>query len=101
MPYKIEITDLVFDELRTIAVFHRRRIIEEINVQLTHQPTNATRNRKLLSAAVPAFEHAAPIWELRVGEFRVFYDVNEASGIVYIRAVRRKGQGQTTEDLLQ
>jgi hypothetical protein len=31
-----------------------------------------------------------------VGEYRVFYDVDEPGQVVYVRAVRRKEQGQTT-----
>lgn len=41
-----------------------------------------------------------PIWELRVGEFRVFYDVDEPSNMVYVRAVKRKLAGQRTEEIL-
>ena len=41
-----------------------------------------------------------PIWELRVGDYRVFYDVAPAEQVVYVRAVRRKPAGKTTEDIL-
>ena len=37
---------------------------------------------------------------LRFGEYRVFYDVDEAGEIVFVRAVGRKDQGQTTEDVI-
>lgn len=47
-----------------------------------------TRNRKLLEPLVPDFEAVPPIWELRVGDYRIFYDVCEEEKIVYIRAVR-------------
>jgi mRNA-degrading endonuclease RelE of RelBE toxin-antitoxin system len=42
----------------------------------------------------------APIWELRVGDYRVFYDVSAAESVVYVRAVRRKRRGTKTEDIL-
>ncbi len=41
-----------------------------------------------------------PIWELRVGEFRIFYDVAEEERKVYVRAVRRKPPHKTTEETL-
>ena len=44
----------------------------------------------------------APIRELRVGEYRVFYDVSPADeSVVYVRSVRRKPRGTKTEDILK
>lgn len=100
MKFKIEIADLAVEELNRIRAFDRRRIVEEIDRQLQDQPTQVTKNRKRLDSAVPDFEHVAPIWELRVGEFRVFYDVDESAQIVFVRAVRPKRQDQTTEDVI-
>lgn len=98
--FEIEISDLAAEELKRFRVFEQRRIVEEVEEQLSDQPTEVTKNRKRLDSAVPDFEHVEPIWELRVGEFRVFYDVDEASQIVFVRAVRRKRPNQTTEDVI-
>jgi mRNA-degrading endonuclease RelE of RelBE toxin-antitoxin system len=50
--------------------------------QLGHQPTLPTRNRKLLRA------NAVAPWELRVGDIRVYFDVEERpEAIVIVRAV--------------
>jgi mRNA-degrading endonuclease RelE of RelBE toxin-antitoxin system len=38
-------------------------------------------------------------WQLRVGDFRVFYDVDVEQKAVIVRAVRRKGT-RTTEEIL-
>jgi mRNA-degrading endonuclease RelE of RelBE toxin-antitoxin system len=100
MAYSIELTDLVVGELKAIRAFERRRIVDEINGQLAHQPTLVTRNRNRLDAVSPDFKHVPPIWELRVGDYRVFYDVDGASRIVFVRAVRLKGQGRTTEEIV-
>ena len=67
--------------------------------QLVHQPTQATRNRKPLAGLTPKFEHVPPVWELRVGDFRIFYDVDESIPVVNVRAVRRKWPHQTTEQI--
>ena len=88
--YAIEVTDLAIEELSNIRAFERRPILEAIRQQLTYEPTVITRNRKLLESLIPNFESVPPIWELRVGEYRIFYDVDEAEKIVYIRAIRRK-----------
>jgi mRNA-degrading endonuclease RelE of RelBE toxin-antitoxin system len=101
MTYRIEISDLAESELMAIRVFDRRRIVEQVREQLTHQPATETRNRKRLETAVPAFDHTPPVWELRIGEYRVFYDVDQTLGAVFVRAVRRKEPGQTTEDVIQ
>jgi mRNA-degrading endonuclease RelE of RelBE toxin-antitoxin system len=38
--------------------------------------------------------------KLRVGDFRVFYDVDEQTAQVHIRAVRRKEAPQQTKDIV-
>jgi mRNA-degrading endonuclease RelE of RelBE toxin-antitoxin system len=59
-----------------------------------------TRHRKCLNVAVSDFEYMPPIWELRVGDYRVFYDVDEAAQVVSVRAVRLKDAGRTTGEIL-
>jgi len=41
-----------------------------------------------------------PVWELRINEYRVFYDVDDAAKQVVVRAVRRKPPHKTTEEIL-
>jgi mRNA-degrading endonuclease RelE of RelBE toxin-antitoxin system len=100
MAYEVRLSDLAAEHLKGTRVFDRRRIVDEIYLQLEAQPTVSTRNRKRLDTSVPDFEHIPPIWELRVGDYRVFYDVDERQQIVNVRAVRRKVAGQTTEDII-
>ena len=97
MPYAIEITDVAYDELVGIKAFYRRQIIDAIDVQLVSEPMTQTRNRKILIGVQLNFEHELPIWERRVGQYRVDYDVNEESLTVSIRAVRQKPPHTTTE----
>src|SRR5688572_27971603 len=100
MAFQIEISDLAESELKAIRVFERRTIVDQIKAQLSHQPMTATRNRKRLETAAASFEHVPPIWELRVDAWRVFYDVDDTNKTVCVRAVRKKEQGQTTEDII-
>lgn len=99
MAYNILVHELAAEEMESLRTFDRRRVITEIREQLTEEPTVPTRRRKCLVNLSPAFEHELPVWELRVGDFRVFYDVNGDEQCVHIRAVRRKGSSQRTEDI--
>ena len=78
----------------------RRQIIDAIDKQLPHVPTRTTKKRKVLHGLIPPFDSDPPVWQLSVGEYRVFYDVDEVETIVYIRAVRHKPPHKTTEDVL-
>ncbi|MBI4822872.1 MAG: type II toxin-antitoxin system RelE/ParE family toxin [Nitrospirae bacterium] len=63
-------------------------------------PASLSRNRKILINLVPPWDAVPPVWELRVKQYRVFYDVDEAKKIVYVRAVREKPTNKTTEEIL-
>ena len=90
----------VKDDLRQLRAYDRQMVFDTIERQLTHAPTLATKNRKLLHHLIPPFEAIPPIWQLRVGVFRVFYDVDEHEQKVYIRAIRRKPAHLRTEEIL-
>jgi len=98
--FEIRFAESVEDDLRKIQVYYRNRILDSIEEQLTYEPETATRNRKLLENLSPPWQTVAPIWELRVGEYRVFYDVSATESVVYVRAVRKKPPGTKTEDVL-
>ena len=98
--YELRFAADVEDDLKRVRVHDRRRILDSIETQLSHQPTVSTRNRKILVDLTPAWESNPPIWELRVGTYRVFYDVDEDQKEVYVRAVREKPPDKRTEDIL-
>jgi mRNA-degrading endonuclease RelE of RelBE toxin-antitoxin system len=100
MGYEIVVHELAVEELESLRAFDQRRILAEIREQLGDQPGVPTRRRKCLLDLTPSFEHELPVWELRVGTFRVFYDVAEEERQVHIRAVRRKEPRQQTEDIV-
>ena len=84
-------------DLRRIRAHDRARILDEIERCLVEQPQRPSRNRRELTALVPRWEHVPPVWELRVDEHRVFYDVDTQARVVIVRAVRRKGRSTTKE----
>lgn len=98
--FRIEYAEGVAEDLRDLRAYDRSWIIDTIEEQLRYQPTKETRNRKLLEGFGPQWENVHPIWELRVGDFRVFYDVEEVSLVVTIRAIRKKPPHITTEEIL-
>ncbi len=99
MKYDIAFEPLAEEEMEALRTFEHRRIMEAIAQQLCHEPTVETRNRKELKGAKAAFRFDPPLWELRVGQYRVFYDVDEKAKTVAIRSVRKKRPDQTTEDV--
>ena len=98
--YAIEFSAGVLDDLSALRAFDRRRILDRIEEQLSNDPLRVTRRRKILIGLVPSFEAVPPIWQLAVGEYRVFYDVSEERRTVYVRAVRHKPPHRMTEEIL-
>ncbi len=90
----------VVRDLQRLPAFHRSNVIRAIEAQLKDTPAGRPRNRKPLASLIPPWTAELPVWELRVGAYRVFYDVSEEDRIVYTRAVRRKPAGTTTEEIL-
>ena len=99
-PFTIVFSESVKEDLNGLRAYDRRLVLDTIERQLTHTPNVATTQRKLLHNLVPPFEAMPPIWQLRVGAFRVFYDVSEKERQVYVRAVRRKPPHLKTEEIL-
>jgi mRNA-degrading endonuclease RelE of RelBE toxin-antitoxin system len=98
--YVIEYAESVAKDLAHLRASERAQILDRIEAQLRYQPTQQTRNRKVLVGLLPPWDHLEPIWELRMGPYRVFYDVDEAVSVVYVRAIRHKPPHKTTEEIL-
>jgi mRNA-degrading endonuclease RelE of RelBE toxin-antitoxin system len=98
--YRVEYAEGVEGDLHRMRAFDRNSVLDAIDDQLTRVPTEETGHRKRLEGVVPPFEDVDPVWQLAVGEFRVFYDVREPQKRVTILAVRRKPPHKTTKDIL-
>jgi mRNA-degrading endonuclease RelE of RelBE toxin-antitoxin system len=86
--FSITFTPEAIDDLRQLRKYHQQRVIAALETQLRDQPDYETRHRKRLRPNMLAE------WELRVGTFRVFYDVDVEYQVVKIEAVGYK-QGNT------
>jgi mRNA-degrading endonuclease RelE of RelBE toxin-antitoxin system len=62
----------------------QRTIFDQISEQLSYEPVTDTRYRKKLRP------NKVAEYELRIGKFRVFYDVDEEAKTVKIEAVGYK-----------
>ena len=89
MPYRIEYSPEAEDHLRALTARQQAIVLDGVDKQLLHEPTVETRNRK------PMRPNSIAPWELRLGDFRVYYDVKETpESMVYIRAVGIKKRNQ-------
>jgi len=98
--YRVLLIPSAYHELHALRASERRRVAEAIRQALRSQPAVPTRNRKLLRGRRSLKAPPLEVWELRVGAYRVFYDVDEDTRQVTVRAVRRKGR-RTTEEVLK
>lgn len=98
--FRIEYAEGVVDDLAKLRAFDQRRVLDAIRDQLTHEPGKQTRLRKPLEGDIPTFEGVEPVWQLAVGEYRVFYDVDEHARSVIVLAIRRKPPHKTTKEIL-
>jgi mRNA-degrading endonuclease RelE of RelBE toxin-antitoxin system len=77
MPYEIRYSDEAIEQLKKLRVFDRTAILDQIEQVLSVNPTVVSKARvKRLREPAPAQ------FRLRVGEFRVFYDVEDAAVLV-------------------
>ena len=97
--YEILFAIDVEKDLKKFRAFERKAILDAIEKSLAYEPTKPAKNRKVLVNFTPPWDAEPPVWELRVGEYRVFYDVDDEAIQVQVRAVRHKPLGKTTEDI--
>ncbi len=98
--YKIFYSEDVSDDLCRLRADRRNKILDQIETQLRYEPDRETRKRKILVGLTPPREYVEPIWELKIDEYRIFYDIDELTSSVIIRAIRHKPPHTTTEGIL-
>jgi mRNA-degrading endonuclease RelE of RelBE toxin-antitoxin system len=98
--YKILYAKTITHDLKDLHVYECKQILDRIEKQLMYEPTVKTKHRKPIIGLIPPWEHVEPIWELSIGEYRVFYDIDDVALVVNIRAIRHKPPHKTTEEIL-
>jgi mRNA-degrading endonuclease RelE of RelBE toxin-antitoxin system len=92
--FRVLLRPEALDDVNRFRAHDRTRILDEIRRHLTAAPGASTARTKELRLA-----DGRRIRQLRVGEYRVFYDVDAETKTVVVRHVRRKGRS-TTEEVL-
>ncbi len=94
MAFRIEYFPGAIRDLSGLRGFDRQQILDAIPLHLTHQPKQESRSRiKRMSQ---------PFWSeyrLRVGEFRVYYDVDETAQSVNVLRILEKGTAETLKEM--
>jgi mRNA-degrading endonuclease RelE of RelBE toxin-antitoxin system len=84
MPFDIRYSAKAQSHLDALRRFDQLVVADAIETQLRHQPTSPSRHRK------PMRSDLISAWELRVGNFRVYYDVDERANAVDVQAIGEK-----------
>jgi len=98
--FTILFAESVKEDLKGLRVVDRRKILDLVERRLQGEPGRETGHRKILVGLVPPFDAVPPVWQLSVGEYRVFYDLDDSEKTVYVRAIRRKPPHKTTKEIL-
>jgi mRNA-degrading endonuclease RelE of RelBE toxin-antitoxin system len=83
-PYAINITDQAARHLDGPSRYAQGIVLDGIELHLRHQTTQETRRIKLLRL------NPVASWELRLGDYRVLYDVAEEERFVNVLVVGEK-----------
>ena len=84
MTYTIEFTEEAKRDLAYFTAHARKKILHKVREQLSHEPSVQTRNRKSLR------DNPVAPWELRIGHYRVFYQIDQNVVTVGVVAVGQK-----------
>ena len=84
MSFDVRILPDTLEHLKSFSAYYQRIILREIEEQLTHTPTEETSHKTQM------LPNELARWELRVGDYRVFYDVIESESRVPVVAIGRK-----------
>ncbi|MBE7550296.1 MAG: type II toxin-antitoxin system RelE/ParE family toxin [Anaerolineales bacterium] len=84
MAYVIDVTQEAKEDLSYYTAFERKTIVTEIRAQLKYEPLVETKNRKQLR------DNPIATWELRIGMYRVFYEVDVTGQTVSVVSAGHK-----------
>ena len=91
-PYEIRYAEEAAADIRALRAYDQRKILDGIEVHLTHQPRFLSRTR--IKGMVQPFWSQ---YRLRVEEFRVYYDVDDETHVVHVLRVLQKTTQLTPE----
>jgi len=85
LKYRIEYSPDTEDHFRILTTRQQVAVLDTVEKQLQYQPSVETRNRK------PMRPNPVAPWELRTGNLRVYYDIeDDPEHVVYIERLESK-----------
>jgi mRNA-degrading endonuclease RelE of RelBE toxin-antitoxin system len=87
-PFDINLTDGAQADLSWFTAYAQRIILDGIEVHLRYQPTLGS------SRIVAMRPNPVASWELRLGDYRVLYDVDDNTRAATIQAIGEKRGGR-------
>ena len=91
-PYEIRYAEEAAEDIRELRAFHQNKVMDGIEEYLTVQPGQESTSR--IKAMSPPFWSQ---YRLRVGDFRVYFDVDEEEHAVNVLRVLKKGTASTPQ----
>lgn len=89
MAYRVDYSPDAEEHLRALTRREQVIVLDAVDQRLKDQPTVEKKNRK------PMRPNPVAPWELRIGNLRVYYDVEkDPEAVVFIRAVGIKQRNQ-------
>ena len=85
MAFKIELVQEAWEDLRAFRKSDQVRILDALEVHLSHEPTRVSRSR--IKHLRPG---TRPPYRLRIDEIRIFYDVSLKSQKVIVYGIVHK-----------
>jgi mRNA interferase RelE/StbE len=82
--YILDITEDANEDLSYYRAFERKVIVDVIVAQLVDRPDVETHSRKILR------DNPIARWELKVGKFRVFYEIDSDAKLVTVMSIGHK-----------
>jgi mRNA-degrading endonuclease RelE of RelBE toxin-antitoxin system len=82
--YILDMTEDANEDLSYYRAFERKIITDEMDIQLVGQPHVESNNRRRLR------DNPIARWELKVGNFRIFYEIDADTQVVTIISVGHK-----------
>lgn len=82
--FAVTFTSSALDDIAPLRKRERKAILDGIEKQLVYEPNVETRNRKRLRP------NRTSEWEVRIGTYRVFYDVRQTERIVEVKVIGAK-----------
>jgi mRNA-degrading endonuclease RelE of RelBE toxin-antitoxin system len=84
LPFEVNLTVGAQADLHWFTAYAQRIIVDGVNVHLRDQPNVGSRK------IVAMRPNPVAGWELRLGDYRVLYDVDESTHIVTVQAIGEK-----------